>query len=273
NSDTVCTPVIWMCGEKLDAYFSGNWSGYVAIDCSTTPPLSLNKWYHIAYTISDSEKRLDLYIDGELARCYSLYDVKTENILFNDGPLYIGKAHSYDAVNGAISNFRYHNWRLSVKEVKKDFNGDNKIEELLENNQQWSSEIRCSDSSVPPELITKSGFGELFVHRNIANQFNPNDANCLSVLEYAVNHLKVSHIVICEKWLEGIRELKAINSDFSHTNPYFDTSAAQDKLVKANVVKQVEKISENYLVKSAKQKIQIHGFVFDLKDGSLLKVT
>ncbi|CAJ0826738.1 1325_t:CDS:2 [Entrophospora sp. SA101] len=76
-----------------------------------------------------------------------------------------------------------------------------------------------------------------------------------------------------EKWLEGIRELKAINSDFSHTNPYFDTSAAQDKLVKANVVKQVEKISENYLVKSAKQKIQIHGFVFDLKDGSLLKFT
>nr|CAG8440230.1 9750_t:CDS:2 [Entrophospora candida] len=312
NSVVDCTPVIWIFGEKLSAYFSDNPDSYVAIDCSTTSPLALNKWYHIAYTLSDSEKRADLYIDGELARCYSLNNVKTDKIVFNDGPLSIGKSHGYDAVNGAISNFRYHNWRLSAKEVKEDFKGD-KIKELLQNNQQWLSEnkdnkeffdklkkqepkvlwIGCSDSRVPPEIITKSGFGELFVHRNIANQFNPDDANCLSVLEYAVNHLKVSHIVICghtgcggakncfepslesnlKKWLEGIRELETINSEFSHTNPNFGTSEVQDKLVKANVVKQVEKISKNLLVKSAKQTIQIHGFVFDLKDGSLLKAT
>nr|CAG8525889.1 5762_t:CDS:10 [Entrophospora candida] len=188
--------------------------------------------------------------------------------------------------------------------------GDNKIKELLENNKKWSKDknkddkelfdklktqhpevlwIGCADSRVPPELITQSGFGELFVHRNIANQFKPDDTNCMSVLEYAVKALKVSHIVICGhtgcggakncfnqeldpnliKWLEGIRELEAVNSEFSLSNPHFGSDEVQHKLVKANVVKQVEKISENHLVKSAKHKIQVHGFVFDLKDGLL----
>ncbi|CAJ0760821.1 18988_t:CDS:2 [Entrophospora sp. SA101] len=250
TDDKNLTPGIWMHGERMSAGFATSLVNYIKL--TLLPSLSLNKWYHIAYVFSGPGNKLDLYID----------------------------------------------------EVKDDFKGD-KIKELLENNQQWSSENQnnkeffdklkkqepkvlwfgCSDSRVPPELITKSGFGELFVHRNIANQFNPNDANCMSVLQYAVNYLKVSHIVIChtgcggakscfepglepdlEKWLEGIRGLATINPEFSHTNPNFGTPEVQDKLVKANVVKQVEKISKNYFVKSAEQTIQIHGLVFDLKD-------
>ncbi|CAJ0644007.1 16116_t:CDS:2 [Entrophospora sp. SA101] len=304
TDDKNLTPGIWMHGERMSAGFATSLVNYIKL--TLLPSLSLNKWYHIAYVFSGPGNKLDLYIDGKIdGICYI-----PETVSFHDGPLYIGKAYSYDAVNGAISNFRYFNWCLSAKEVKDDFKGD-KIKELLENNQQWSSENQnnkeffdklkkqepkvlwfgCSDSRVPPELITKSGFGELFVHRNIANQFNPNDANCMSVLQYAVNYLKVSHIVIChtgcggakscfepglepdlEKWLEGIRGLATINPEFSHTNPNFGTPEVQDKLVKANVVKQVEKISKNYFVKSAEQTIQIHGLVFDLKDGLLLKV-
>ncbi|CAH1767921.1 12965_t:CDS:2, partial [Entrophospora sp. SA101] len=148
-----------------------------------------------------------------------------------------------------------------------------KIKELLENNQQWSSENQnnkeffdklkkqepkvlwfgCSDSRVPPELITKSGFGELFVHRH---------TGCGGAKSCFEPGLEPD----LEKWLEGIRGLATINPEFSHTNPNFGTPEVQDKLVKANVVKQVEKISKNYFVKSAEQTIQIHGLVFDLKD-------
>jgi len=258
---------------------------------------------------------VDLYINGELVRSYGIEDVRTQKIEFNDGPLYVGKAHTYDAVDGVISNFRYFNWRISSQEVRDDYKsakGDI-IRELLANNEQLANEnkdnqelfnslqenspkvlwIGCVDARAPPELITKAGFGELFVHRNIGNQFNPDDTNCMSVLECAVNHLKVPHIVVCGhtgcggarycfepnlepnlgKWTKGIRDLEAVNSEFSSTNPYFTTAEVQEKLVKANVVRQVEKISQHYLVQSAKQKIQIHGFVFDLKNVTLVKVT
>lgn len=97
---------------------------------------------------------------------------------------------------------------------------NNPLERLIENNRRWRAEtlsseggsyfsqlatgqspkylwIGCSDSRVPPELITGSKSGEMFVHRNIANLVVANDMNLLSVIAYAVEHLKVQDIVIC----------------------------------------------------------------------------
>jgi carbonic anhydrase len=59
--------------------------------------------------------------------------------------------------------------------------------------------LGCSDSRVVPETISQLGFGEIFVHRNIANQFDANDLNCMSELEFAVHYIKVEHIIVCGK--------------------------------------------------------------------------
>ncbi|RIB24088.1 hypothetical protein C2G38_737597 [Gigaspora rosea] len=82
--------------------------------------LLLQKWYHIAYTLSDPEKRLDIYVDGEWVGHYSIQDVKKQSVIFNDGPLYIGQAFSRDGFNGEISNVHYFNWCLTLGEIKKD---------------------------------------------------------------------------------------------------------------------------------------------------------
>ncbi|CAG8717996.1 8196_t:CDS:2, partial [Gigaspora rosea] len=98
-------------------------------------------------------------------------------------------------------------------------NLENGILDVFNNNRQWANAVRlqdakffenlakgqepklfwigCSDSRVPAEIITKLGFGEIFVHRNIANQFKEDDTNCLSELEFAVHNLKVEHIIVC----------------------------------------------------------------------------
>ncbi|CAG8614854.1 16459_t:CDS:2 [Funneliformis caledonium] len=95
--------------------FSSNWSDNVGIQ-EVWDGLLLDRWYHLAYTISDSEKRLDFYIDGKWVGFDCIPNIKTGKVVFNDGPLYIGQTFK----NGDISNFRYFNWRLSADEVKED---------------------------------------------------------------------------------------------------------------------------------------------------------
>nr|CAG8645528.1 4141_t:CDS:2 [Entrophospora candida] len=132
NSDWACifhkgteghirTPSLWLWPSKttLHARFSGNWNCNTGIG-ETTTQLSLNKWHHISYTLSDSEKRLDLYIDCLWVGYYGIEDVQTQNVLFNTGPLHIGLAFD-PGITGEISNFRYFNWRLTAEEVQKNF--------------------------------------------------------------------------------------------------------------------------------------------------------
>ncbi|CAI2175352.1 13966_t:CDS:2 [Funneliformis geosporum] len=115
TEDSVRTPGYWLSANRsaLHARFSGNWDKSAGIE-ELGDGLLLDKWYHLTYTLSDSEKRLDLYIDSEWVGFYCIQDVKKQNVVFNDGPLYIGRAFA-NGFNGVISNVRYFNWRLSTR--------------------------------------------------------------------------------------------------------------------------------------------------------------
>ncbi|CAB4481417.1 unnamed protein product [Rhizophagus irregularis] len=118
----VSTPSLWLTKDKstLHPRFSGDWNYDVGIS-SLGDGLTLNRWYHITYTISDPEKRLDIYIDGEWEGYYCIQNVKTQKVVFNDGPLHIGRSFNWKGFNGEISHVRYFNWRLSPEEVIEDF--------------------------------------------------------------------------------------------------------------------------------------------------------
>ncbi|GBB87310.1 hypothetical protein RclHR1_13740005 [Rhizophagus clarus] len=117
------TPILQLTENTstLHARFTGNWDSNVGIH-EPDDALSLNKWYHIAYTLSDPGKRLDIYVDGEWVGFYGIHKVKKQKVVFNDAPFYIGKSVGpHRGFNGDISNVRYFNWCLSPEEVKEDF--------------------------------------------------------------------------------------------------------------------------------------------------------
>ena len=87
----------------MHAQFTGNWSGSIGL-LEVGDALLLNRWYHLTYTLSDSEKRLDFYINGEWAGFYGIQDVQTQKVKFNDDPLYIGRSPFFSGFNG---NIRY----------------------------------------------------------------------------------------------------------------------------------------------------------------------
>ncbi|MFN8002266.1 MAG: carbonic anhydrase [Acidobacteriota bacterium] len=150
--------------------------------------------------------------------------------------------------------------------------------------------IGCSDSRVPAEDVTGTEPGELFVHRNIANQIIHTDFNMLSVLQYAVEVLKVKHIIVCghygcggvknalshkhlgliNKWLRNIKDVYRLHQH------ELDGIAAGDRrfrrLVELNVQEQVWKLAETSFVQHAwkdEQRPYIHGWVYDLHTGYL----
>ncbi|CAG8538434.1 9766_t:CDS:2 [Funneliformis caledonium] len=106
---------------SLLARFTGNWTDNAGIH-DIGDELLLDRWYYVAYTLSDSEKRADLYVDSEWVGSYSIHKIKKQKIVFNDAPLYIGRSYNEaDGFNGKISNVRYFNWRLCAEEVKEHF--------------------------------------------------------------------------------------------------------------------------------------------------------
>lgn len=149
--------------------------------------------------------------------------------------------------------------------------------------------IGCSDSRVPPTQIVDLAPGDLFVHRNIANMVVHTDLNCLSVIQYAVDVLKVKHIVICghygcggvkaamddqengliDNWLRHIEDVERV-----HTDKLRDLSEEQktNVLCELNVREQVRNISNTPIVQKAWQKGQeltVHGWIYNLEDGLL----
>jgi carbonic anhydrase len=148
--------------------------------------------------------------------------------------------------------------------------------------------IGCSDSRVPAEDVTGTEPGELFVHRNIANQVLHTDFNMLSVLQYAVEVLKVKHIIVCghygcggvrnalshkhlgliNKWLRNIKDVYRMHQHELDGLP--DVERKLSRLVELNVQEQVWKLAETSFVQhawQAGQSIHLHGWVYDLRTG------
>jgi carbonic anhydrase len=187
------------------------------------------------------------------------------------------------------------------------------LSKLFDNNRAWAEKIKledpgyfqrlsqtqnpeylwigCADSRVPANEIVGLGPGELFVHRNIANIVPPFDTNVHSVLQYAVEALKVKHIIVCghygcggvlaalrdwsglplENWLAHVRAVYR-----EHKNE-LDTAPTEElrwrRLCELNVIAQVHAVREAEVVKQAWRKDQpvvVHGWIYDLKEGLLI---
>lgn len=181
---------------------------------------------------------------------------------------------------------------------------------LLENNKKWVADqlsvdptyfdklaqsqhpeylwIGCSDSRVPANQITGTQPGDVFVHRNIANMVIHSDMNMLSVLSYAVEVLKVKHIIVCghygcggvlaamenkqfgliDNWLRHIKDVYRLH--YKELDSIQDKKQKADRLVELNVIEQVQDLGKTSIVQNAwkrEQPLHLHGWVYDVKDG------
>ncbi|MGZ8490767.1 MAG: carbonic anhydrase [Gemmatirosa sp.] len=183
---------------------------------------------------------------------------------------------------------------------------------LLDNNRRWVRErlaqdpeffrrraakhapkylwIGCSDARVPADVITPAEPGEMFVHRNIANQVVPSDANMLAVLQYAIEVLKVEDVIVCgheecggvkaalggpapavvDQWLMHVRNVARLHDDELRAVPAGDARVV--RLAELNVREQVYNLSRTPIVQEAwarGQSLRLHGVVYGLAEGIL----
>ena len=186
------------------------------------------------------------------------------------------------------------------------------IDELLERNRRWAESVKatqpdffkqlskqqhpkylwigCSDSRVPANQILGLAPGEIFVHRNVANVVVHADLNCLSVLQFAIDVLKVEHIMLVGHYgcggvravLDGARHglvdnwLRHVGDVLQKHRDAFDaidtTSMKHARLCELNVIEQVVNICQTTIVQDAwerGQKLEVHGLVYSLFDGRL----
>ncbi|WP_436515599.1 carbonic anhydrase [Ekhidna sp. To15] len=150
--------------------------------------------------------------------------------------------------------------------------------------------IGCSDSRVPANEITGTESGEIFVHRNIANQVIHSDTNMLSVLQYAVEYLHVKHVIVCGhygcggvkaamdtqyvglvgRWLAHIKDIFQVNKE--KLDQIKDPEAREKRMVELNVVEQVHNLAKTSIVQKAwkNRGLEIHGWVYSLEDGKII---
>jgi carbonic anhydrase len=187
-----------------------------------------------------------------------------------------------------------------------------KLINLFNNNSNWSKEIRasdpdffkklslqqtpqylwigCADSRVPSTQLVGLTPGEMFVHRNVANVVVHTDLNCLSVLQYAVEVLKVKDIIVCghygcggvqaalenrrlgliDNWLRHVQDV--IEKHAATLNSIEDEGKRLEKLCELNVIEQVWHVCQTTIVQEAwerGQELAVHGWIYGLEDGLL----
>jgi carbonic anhydrase len=179
----------------------------------------------------------------------------------------------------------------AIEKVKGDPEYFHRLAKLQTPEFLW---IGCSDSRVPANEITGTQPGEIFVHRNIANMVFNTDVNLLSVLDYAVNHLKVKHVIVCghygcggikaaatqsdyklvlNMWLRGIKDVYRLHRE--ELDQIKGEDARTDRLVELNVQEQVNNLAKTSIIQRAWKQSNIphlHGWVYGLKDGIIKPV-
>ncbi len=195
---------------------------------------------------------------------------------------------------------------------------DHELAQLFENNATWARRMReqdpnfferlahqhsprylwigCSDSRVPANQIVGLPPGEVFVHRNIANLVVHTDLNCLSVLQFAIDVLRIRHVIVCghyhcsgvraalenerhglvDNWLRHVQDLRLKHDGELQKLPTSEARAA--RLCELNVIEQVANVARTDPVTNAwarGQLLAVHGWIYDVRDGLLhdLKVT
>ena len=186
------------------------------------------------------------------------------------------------------------------------------LHHLFENNKAWAGRIRqqdpefflklsrqqvpgylwigCSDSRVPANEIVGLLPGELFVHRNVANLVVHTDLNCLSVMQFAVDLLKVRHIIVCghygcsgvqaalrrerlglsDNWLRHLQDVRQKHEQ--HLARAAGDAEACDRLCELNVIEQVANVCHTTIAREAwerSQELSVHGWIYGLRDGLL----
>lgn len=154
--------------------------------------------------------------------------------------------------------------------------------------------IGCSDSRVPADQITGTQPGEIFVHRNIANMVVHTDLNLLSVLQYAVEHLRVKHVIVCghygcggvkaamtnhnfgimNKWIRNIKDVYRYHRDEVDFCPTEEEKL--NKLIELNISEQVMNLAKTSIIQAAwkhNNEPHLHGWVYDVKDGIIKPIT
>ena len=180
------------------------------------------------------------------------------------------------------------NW--AIEQVKKDPSFFSRLSHIQTPEFLW---IGCSDSRVPADKITGTQPGEIFVHRNIANMVVHTDINLLSVLEYAVEVLKIKHIIVCghygcggvraamskesfgiiNKWLRNIKDVYRMHE--AEINNEKTEEGKANQLVELNVREQILNLAKTSIVQKAwknEQRPHLHGWVYGLNDGIIKPV-
>jgi len=185
------------------------------------------------------------------------------------------------------------------------------IQNLFEQNREWVAQVTaqdpdffvrlaqqqtpeylwigCADSRVPSTQITGMMPGEIFVHRNVANLVIHTDLNCLSVMQFAVDVLRVKHIIVCghygcggvnaalasrrlgliDNWIRHIQDVAQLHAALL-TN--LDAHAQSDRLCELNVIEQVRNVCQTTIVQDAwarGQQLAVHGLIYGIGDGLL----
>lgn len=200
------------------------------------------------------------------------------------------------------------------QDTSRPANGSNNLdksyEELLKNNRAWVAQqlgedpeyfaklakgqapkylwVGCADSRVPANVITGTTSGEIFVHRNIANVVVHTDLNCMSVVQYAVEVLKVEHVIVCghygcggvtaalsahsfgliDNWLRSIKDV--YRTYRAELRAYSDQQAVERRLVELNVIEGVYNLCKTSILQRAWKERgapKVHGWVYDVGEG------
>lgn len=190
-------------------------------------------------------------------------------------------------INKSISKLLDNNLSWAKNQVDEDPDFFKRLSQIQTPDYLW---IGCSDSRVPANEIVGLKPGELFVHRNVANVVVHSDLNCLSVMEFAINILKVKHIIVTghygcsgvgaalksdslglvDNWLRHVRDV--VKDNRVELAKIKNQKAKARRLCELNLQSQVFNVCSTSMVRNAwsvGQKLEVHGLIYDIRDGLL----